>query len=197
MTVAKLSTGPKLDAKEKDVHIIKLAPDTVIARMMANHAPKEQILGEASKHVASAKKTDIVVFDHQPWHVVKGLMRPHPQVHIDDPETILKISFKQQERPCWWSEHAFTITRIEPSSHHGPAAPGPPAAPPPVAASGAPDYPFATGQVPMTGQQELAHDGQPIFVVRCAPIVAGAIGHTYKITFNIGEDIDPDMEGTP
>jgi len=33
--------------------------------------------------------------------------------------------------------------------------------------------------------------------VRCPPIAAGAVGQTYKINFFMGEDIDPDMEGTP
>ena len=38
--------------------------------------------------------------------------------------------------------------------------------------------------------------GSP-FVVRAAPIVQEAIGQMYKINFFMGEDIDPDMEGTP
>ena len=36
-----------------------------------------------------------------------------------------------------------------------------------------------------------------LYTVRATPIVSRAVGITYKITFNIGEDIDPDMEGTP
>ena len=184
MNVTTKSKGPKLDAKERDVHIIKVTSEGAVARMMADHAPQEQILQEVAKHVGRPKKTDIVVFDHKPWHVVNGRLRAHPQVHLEDNETILKISFRQQERACWWSEQAFRITRIEPS-HHSPSA------------SGAPDYPFAAGQLPLPGQQEVDHDGQPIFVVRCAPIVAGAVGQTYKIHFFMDEDIDPDMEGTP
>jgi hypothetical protein len=152
--------------------------------MMADHAPQEQILQEAAKHVGRPKKTDIVVFDHKPWHMVNNRLRPHPQVHLEDQETILKISFKQQERACWWSEQPFRITRIDPSHHSTPG-------------SNAPDYPFATGQAPLPGQPELDHDGQEIFVVRCPPIKAGAVGQTYKINFFMGEDIDPDMEGTP
>jgi hypothetical protein len=182
--MTRTSKGPKLDPKERDVRIIKVTSDGALGRMMADHAPQEQILKEAAKHVGQPKKTDIVVFDHTPWHVVNGRLRPHPQVHLEDNETIFKISFKQQERPCWWSEQEFRITRIEPS-HHSPAV------------SGGADYPFATGRPPLPGQPELDHDGQPIFVARCPPIVAAAVGQTYKIHFFMGEDIDPDMEGTP
>lgn len=192
MTTTKPSKGPKLDAKERDVHIIKVTSDGALSRMMANHAPEDMVLEEAAKRVGNPKKTDIVVFNRKPWHMVKGRLRPHPQVHVEDHDTILKISFKRQERPCWWSEQAFNITRIE-HSHHVPAASGAS-----QAGSGVSDYPFATGQTPLPGQQERGNDGEPIFVVRCSPIVAGAVGQTYKINFSMGgEDIDPDMEGTP
>ena len=194
MTVTKTSKGPKLDPKERDVQIIKVASDGALGRMMADHAPQDQILKEVAKHVGRPKKTDIVVFDHKPWHMVNGRLLPHQQAHLEDRDTILKISFSQQERACWWSEQAFRITRIEPSHHSTPVQT--------TSVSGAPhspaaDYPFATGQPPLPGQPEGDRDGQPIFVVRCPPIVAGAVGHTYKINFFMGEDIDPDMEGTP
>jgi len=185
VNITKKSKGPKLDPKERDVHIINVTPEGAMARMMADHAPQERILEEAAKHAGRPKKTDVVVFDHRPWHMVNGRLRPHPQVHHEDSETILKISFKQQERACWWSEQPFKITRIEPSAHHS------------TSGSSTPDYPFATGQTPLPGQPELDHDGQEIFVVRCPPIVAAAVGQTYKINFFMGEDIDPDMEGTP
>ena len=107
MITTKTSKGPKLDAKERDVHIIKVPSEGPLARMMADHAPQEKILQEAAKHVGHPKKTDIVVFDHKPWHMVNDQLRPHPQVHLEDKETILKISFKQQERACWWSEQAL------------------------------------------------------------------------------------------
>jgi len=184
VNTTKTSKGPKLDPKERDVHIIKVSSDGAVGRMMTDHAPQDQILKEVAKHVGRPKKTDIVVFDHKPWHVVNGRLLSHPQAHVEDPETILKISLSQQERACWWSEQPFKITRVE-HSHH--STPGPSAA----------DYPFATGQPPLPGQPELDPDGQEIFVVRCPPIKPEAVGRTYKINFFMGEDIDPDMEGTP
>ena len=181
--VVAASTGPKLEKTEKSVHIIKLSEETALAGL-SGHPSQHQVLSAAAKHVGTPKKTDIVVFEHKPWHVVNGELRAHPQVHIDFPETILALSFAAQDKAVWWSEQPFTITGIERSPHY-----------PPV--HGSPNYPFSASTPPFDARPEQDQAGQPIFVVRTTPIVKESIGQRYKINFFMGEDVDPDMSCTP
>ena len=183
ITTAPLSTGPKLAHPEKGVHIIKLVPDAALAAAMPK-TPTDAQLTEASLHVGKPAKTDIIVFDHQPWHVVNGQLKAHPRVHVDYPETILKISFGAKERAVWWSEQPFTIKSVKRST--------------PPAVHGSPDHPFDGPPPPYVASSEAALAGNAtIWVVRAKPIVNEAVGQRYKITFVMDEDIDPDMEGTP
>lgn len=186
MTVtATLSTGPKLDKKiEKGVHIIKVPPKASLAETLGNHASEAELLSEAAKHVGKPAKTDIVVFDHKPWHVLNGQLRPHPQVHTEDKKTILELSFEAQDRAVWWSEQPFRITRVNRSPHH-------------LVVAGSPDYPFDPPQPPYDAKPEQDDQLRTIFVVRSTPIVKPSIGQMYKISFFMDEDIDPDMSCTP
>jgi hypothetical protein len=183
ITTAPLSIGPRLDTAEKGVHIIKLVPTAALAEVM-NATPTDAQLTEACLHVGKPAPTDIVVFDHQPWHVVNGQLKAHPQVHIDHPETILTISFSARERPVWWSEEPFTIKGIQ-RSHHG------------TSVAGSPDYPFDAGVMPLAAQAERDLHGRPVFVARATTILKASVGQTYKINFSMGEDIDPDMSCSP
>ena len=183
ITTAPPSTGPKLIHPEQGVHIIKLVPDAALAAAMSK-TPTDAQLTEASQHVGKPAKTDIIVFDHQPWHVVNGQLKAHPRVHVDYPETILKISFGAKERAVWWSEQPFTITAVNRS-----AAP---------TVHGSPDHPFDGPPPPYVGLPETDLAGHTtIWAVRAKPIVKEAVGQRYKITFFMDESIDPDMEGTP
>ncbi len=174
------STGPKLRKADKGVHIIKLSLATVLAGMTVKNPSKAQRLSEAAKHVGKPTKTDIVVFDHKPWHVVKRQLRPHPKVHKEHKETILHLSFKARNRAVWWSEDPFRITRIERSPNF------------PLVTGSSP-YPF-NPQAPLNdAQTEQDDDGRDIFDVRSSPIVRKSIGQMYKISFFMDEDIDPDM----
>ena len=179
ITTVALSAGPKPNQAEKHVHIIKLVPDAELAAEMPA-TPTDGQLTEASRHVGRPAKTDIVVFDHQPWHVVHGELRAHPQVHIDHPETILQISFSRKERAVWWSEQPFTITSVSRSSHH-------------PLVSGSPDHPFDGPPPPYAATAEADLAGRPMWAVRANPIVKESVGQMYKINFFMGEDIDPDM----
>jgi len=185
ITTAPPSAGPKRQANDVPVHIIKLVEDPPQPGPPGGLPPG---LGEAARHVGKPAVTDVIVFAHRPWHCVNGQLMPHPEVHTTHPETVLKVSLGKKERAVWWSEQAFTITSIHPS-HHGAGA---------GAAAPAPTYPFDGPPPPYAAQPEMDAAGQKtIFLVRANPIVAAAVGHIFKITFNIGEDIDPDMEGTP
>jgi hypothetical protein len=181
---ATLSTGPKLGKTDKGVHIIRLSPEAAFAEVIGKNPSKEQLLAEAAKHVGAPAKTDIVVYDHKPWHVVNGQLRPHPQVHDEDKKTILNLSFKDQDKAVWWSEQRFSITRINRSPHH-------------PAVAGSPEYPFNPPARPYDAQLEQDDHGRTIFVVRATPIVEKSIGQMYKISFFMEEDIDPDMSCTP
>jgi hypothetical protein len=185
LTAALKSAGPKKNTKDLLVHIIKVVEDPPQSHS-ASATPAG--LKEAARLVGKPAPTDIVVFAHQPWPVVNGELKAHPQVHIDHPETILRVSYAKKEQPVWWSEQPFTITAVH-ESHHGGAGP----------AAGAPHIdPFDGPQPPYVAQPETDAGGhETIWLVRAPTIVQLAIGHTFKITFNIGEDIDPDMEGTP
>jgi hypothetical protein len=190
----RLSAGPKKNAQELHVHIIKLDDDSPAA----SGGPSAAKLAEAAALVGKPAETDIIVFAHQPWQMVNGQLIPHPLVHTMYPQTILKVSYSAKERVVWWSEQSFRITGINPSTLHGPAAGGAPAGAAASAAGGqAPANPFDGPAPPYDAIQEADAAAGTIWAVRAVPIVQAAVHHTYKITFNIGEDIDPDMEGTP
>jgi hypothetical protein len=177
------SDGPKLDPRtDVGVRIIKLPPRAEVAGMAGSNPSEKEIMAAASKIAGPAKKTDIVVFDHKPWHKVNGELHPHPQVHIDDPETILAVSFSRKDRPVWWSTEPFTITTVKPSPHHGSVAT-------------APQNPFDGPSAPYVAGQEPGITS--VWSVRAPQIVAQSIGHMYKITFFMDETIDPDMSCNP
>jgi hypothetical protein len=178
------SIAPKLAPRiEVGVNILKL-PDRAVVEATCGSSSEEVVMAAAAKLAGPGKKTDIVVFHHRPWHRVGGKLLPHPEAHTIDPETILRISFHLKERPVWWSTEPFTILDIRPSGHHGAVAPG------------TPINPFQATAFPYRAEEEPTL-GTMLYTVRATPIVSEAVGTTYKITFNIGEDIDPDMEGTP
>ena len=173
------SIAPDLDPKtDIGVHILKL-PDRAAVEASCGTTSEEAVMAAASKLAGAGKKTDIVVFHHRPWHRVNGVLLPHPEAHEIDRETILKISFNLKQRPVWWSTEQFIITSIRPS--HGATTPA---------------NPFEATAFPYRAQ-EMPVRGTMLYVVRATAIVSGAIGVRFKISFNMGEDIDPDMEGTP
>jgi hypothetical protein len=177
VTVQNPSPGPKVAAPaEKAVHIARLIVDTA-----AGAAAGSPGAGAAPvpHNIGPARPTDIFVFDHQPYHFAAGGLHPHPQVHIDHPETILHLSISQGERVTWWSEENFAILEVNPS-HHDPN-PGP--------------FPFAAT---IRTEESLDAAGRKIFTARSTVPVAAATDHRYKIKFSIGAQIiDPDMSCGP
>jgi len=173
-TIPSLSAGPKLSHVEKGVHILRLS----IYGGESGAPPPDSAVGAVTKQIGPPKPTDIVVFDHQPWHFAGGALKSHPQVHVDHPETILQLSISRGEKAVWWSEEHFTITDID-YSHHS------------TRVAGAPKNPFSAPfeTVPVDDGK-----GKTIFVSRSTVPVAQSEGQMYKIKFNIGgENIDPDM----
>ena len=179
------SIAPKLaPGIDVGVHITKLPDRPTVAATCGGTPSEEAVMAAAAKLAGPGKKTDIVVFDHRPWHRVNGQLLPHPEAHLIDHETILQISLRLHQRAVWWSTERFTILDIKPSAHHGAVAPT------------TPINPFEATAFPYRSEEEPTA-GVMLYTVRATPIVSRAVGITYKITFNIGEDIDPDMEGTP
>lgn len=189
VTGANSSAGPRLAIGEMAVHIILLQTECASGGSSAER-PTQDELKEAGKEAGVPRPTDIVVFDHRPWHFAGNQLRSHPKVHDDFPETILQLSISKKQRAVWWSEKRFEITEIKPSAdpahpHHG----FPEAATDPVR------YPFADPHVTRIEQDV---DGLDVFVVRSSVPVDGAKNHMYKISFTMGGDaIDPDMYCTP
>ena len=181
-----LSPGPKLDRNtELGVHIIKLPSRDDVVTSLHPHPSEKEVMDAAATLAGPAHVTDIVVFDHKPWHKVHGELHAHPKVHDDYPETILQVSFKDKERAVWWSDRPFTVMTVRRSDHH------------PVVA-GCPDYPFDGPPPPYDAQPEPdASSHATVFVVKAHPIVKEAVGQLYKISFLMGEPIDPDMSCTP
>jgi hypothetical protein len=179
------SVGPRLDLRtEVGVRIVKLPSRAELAASLGCDPSDAAVMVRAATLATPAQRTDIVVFDHQPWHKVGSKLLPHPQVHIDHPETILKLSHKKKEVAVWWSEQPFTVTAMRRSDHH-PAVAGSPAS-----AFEGPPPPYEA-----TSEQDLA--GRQVWAVRTKPIVQEAVHQMYKVNFLIGENIDPDMEGAP
>jgi len=177
-TIPSLSVGPRLSKLEKGVHILRLSA----YGGESGAPPPESAVENVAKQIGPPQPTDIIVFDHQPWHFAGGALRPHPRVHVDHPETILQLSISGRESAVWWSEENFTITDID-YSHHPPRV------------DGAPRDPFSAA---LETRQEDDRGGKKIFVARSTVPVPKSMGQMYKIRFNIGgEDIDPDMSCNP
>ncbi|MBI3493042.1 MAG: hypothetical protein HY047_14870 [Acidobacteria bacterium] len=174
--------GPKIASPEKGVHIIRI-PRTLGTGEPTGSHPTPAARQAAEKLLAQVKPgpTDIVVWARQPWHVVNGDLKDHPQVHADFPQTILTLSVKEKEKAVWWSEAFFEIVGID-YSHHA------------KRISGAPKNPFTSDFVT---QLEVS-GGEEFYVVRSTSPVDTAVGQQYKISFKMGVDaIDPDMSCTP
>ena len=179
------SAGPKLDRRTQvGVRIVKLPSRAALAESLGCDPSDAAVMALAATLATPAQGTDIVVFDHQPWHKVGLELMAHPQVHIDHPETILRLSYAKKEVAVWWSEQPFTVTSMRRSDHH-PAVAGSPAC-----AFDGPPPPYEA-----TPEQDLA--GRQVWAVRTKPIVEEAVDQMYKINFFMGESIDPDMEGAP
>ena len=92
VTTANLSSGPKLDKGiDKGVHIIRLVADTGGAA----GGPPPGGGPHAAKNIV-ASPTDILVFDHQPWHFVNDQVVSHDTAHHDYPETILRVRAEKE-----------------------------------------------------------------------------------------------------
>jgi hypothetical protein len=179
------SAGPKIDLRtEVGVRVVKLPSRAELAASLGCDPADAAVMTLAASLATPAQNTDIVVFDHRPWHKVGPELKAHPQVHIDHPETILRLSFKRQQVAVWWSERPFSVTSVRRSDHH-------------PAVTGSPASPFDGPPPPYAATQEMDIAGRQVWAVRTNPIVQQAIGQMYKINFFIGEDIDPDMEGAP
>ena len=179
-TILSLSTGPKVPdvQKNKRVHILQLSMDGG----ESSASPPDSAIEDVAKQIGPPKPTDIIVFDHQPWHFAGGALRSHPRVHVDYPETILQLSISRGETAVWWSEENFTITDID-YSHHAPRA------------AEAPKNPFSA---PLETRPEDDGSGKRIYVARSTVPVPKSKGQMYKIKFTIGgENIDPDMSCNP
>jgi hypothetical protein len=175
-----LSPGPTIVSPEKGVHIMRLFIVTPGGPGgAAAGAPAPAGGPPVAQNIGAPSPTDILVFDHQPFHSVGGQMKSHPQVHIDHPETILHLSVGNQEKVVWWSEEQFAILEVNPS-HHDPN-PGP--------------YPF---EVKPQTEESRDLNGRKIFISRSTVPKDAAINHRYKIKFSTaGEIIDPDMSCGP
>jgi hypothetical protein len=171
MTMAvTLSTGPVLrPGIEKAVHIIFVPPDVEAP----SDATEEERVSVATT-VGPVQETDVIVFRGRPWHVVKGRLEKHPDVHTLSPATILDISVDRREQVVWWSEQPFKITGI--TGHHSVDDP----------------TPFAN---PLTGPERPAGGpAEDIHVARSSAPSVLSKGHEYKISFQRGDRvIDPNM----
>lgn len=175
-----LFAGPTFGPGEIGVHIIYVPDEVVLAELHGASVGAPPIamatLKMVEKHVGRPAVTDIIVFAGQPWHYANGALRPHPQVHIDYPETVLRIRRQKQERAVWWSERPFEILKVRPE--------------PPVRDDAA-LYPFTTA---VRTSDEPGTDHQMIYVARSSVPVVGADFQEYKIEFRMeGRDIDPNM----
>ncbi len=179
------SSGPEREVNVTPVHIVLIEEPISICD---DGTPTAIGLAMVHKHIGghdALSPTDVVVFNGRPWHMVCGIPKHHPEVHVTSPETVLRLSRKAGERASWWSERPFTIDTIALAHGHGHEHGG---APPP--------YPFAERS--LRTAQTLDRHGRAIFIARSVVPVEGAVGHTYKVTFTIGgQAIDPDMFCAP
>jgi hypothetical protein len=123
--------------------------------------------------------------------MVGGQLLKHPEVHVNHGETVLKLIVEHQ-KAVWWSEHHFTISRIE--LHHDTV--GAAGAPPPPSSS-APDAiapPAKPFPEPETRIESSANLAAELHVARSTVPVRLSRTHEYKITFTRnGRTIDPNM----
>lgn len=177
---SELSIGPDLGPGEAGVHIIFVRDEVVLAETHLSTFGQGPVaaatLKQAATHIGPTIATDIVVLAGQPFHFAKGELHPHPRVHIDHPETILKLYRRRKERAVWWSERPFEIFDIVPEAGADNV--------------GAP-YPFSAR---LETVSQMAIDNKTIFVARSTIPIAAADDHEYKISFRIeGREIDPNM----
>jgi hypothetical protein len=184
LTIApRITSGPRRKtAGDKPVRILRLqVPDQPVD---SEWGTAELGLQNPGQPTDLPKPTDIVVYNGQPWHFAGGILHPHPRVHHDHPETVLRLSLTRHESAVWWSEEDFTITKIVLAPHHGDANQA-------TAPTNQPHFPFSA---PLAKGEEQDEQKRRIFVVRSTVPVPEADNRTFKITFTIhGEAIDPDM----
>jgi hypothetical protein len=192
MTVVDLSRGPALEPDvEKGVHII-FHPAEVETDPGPHVLPSPQELKQAAFAIGNAKPTDVIVFRGKPWHMIDHELLKHPEVHVAHPETVLELHVGR-EKAVWWSEHDFTITRIELHADAAEAAAAPTAAPPPAAsdATAPPSKPFPEPETRIESSADLAAE---LHVARSTVPIPESKTYEYKITFTRNQRrIDPNM----
>jgi hypothetical protein len=112
------SSGPAFELKVKPVQIVFIEEAIEIG---SDGEPTAIGVAAVHDHIGGPDalgRTDVVVFNGQPWHMVDGTPKSHPKVHIDFPDTILNLSVTGGERACWWSQQDFTIDSIALSRDH-------------------------------------------------------------------------------
>jgi hypothetical protein len=182
--IVEYSRGPVLEpGVDQGVHIIFIPPDVEVDPG-PNVLPSQAELDAAAISVPSAKATDVIVFKGRPWHLVRGRLEKHPEVHGTHPETVLKVAVEHQ-KVVWWSEHDFRVTRIELHDHATAASSA-------SVTTAPPPKPFAEPETRREGDVEgLAAQ---IHVARSTPPIRDAKTFEYKITFTRnGRTIDPNM----
>ena len=192
MTVVNLSRGPVLQpGVEQGVHII-FHPAEVEVDPGPDVLPTEGELEAAAAAIGNAEPTDVIVYRGKPWHMVGHKLLKHPEVHVNHDETVLKLRVEKQ-KAVWWSEHDFTITRIElhhDTKHPAPAPPAAQASSAPVAAA-PPAKPFPEPETRIEGSADLTAE---LHVARSTVPVRLSKTHEYKITFTRNQrKIDPNM----
>jgi hypothetical protein len=183
MTVVESSRGPVLEpGVEKGVHII-FYPAEVEADPGPEIVPTHEELRGAAYAIGDAKPTDVIVYKGKPWHMVNHELLKHPEVHTSHPETVLEL-LVEREKAVWWSEHDFTITRIELHPHAAPASASQSHIAPP-------SKPFPEPATRIEGSADLAVE---LHVARSTVPIRESKTHEYKITFTRNKrKIDPNM----
>lgn len=175
-----LSRGPQIDAEtEVGVHVIfyppHLPPDPD-----PNIPVSASDLEVVSANVGTVARTDVVIFRGKPWHQVDGVLRKHPEVHHEFPDTVLPVRVGV-EKAVWWSEEPFAITDISEHSHATGASPAP--------------KPFT--KPPTRTEVDIDGRAEAVYVARSRVPVVAARGHEYKISVTRGGvTIDPNMRCT-
>jgi hypothetical protein len=178
------SRGPVLEeGVDRGVHIIFIPPD-VEADPGPNVFPSQAELDAAAISVPNAKATDVIVFKGKPWHMVNRRLEKHPQVHTRHPETVLELLVERQ-KAVWWSEHEFTISRIELHDHAAAAS----------ARSYTTDPPARPFPEPATKREsDVGGLAAEIHVARSMPPARDARSFEYKVTLTRnGRTIYPNM----
>ena len=192
VTVVGMSRGPVIQpGVEKGVHVI-FYPAEVEVDPGPHVLPTTAELADAARAIGDAEVTDVIVFKGKPWHMVDHQLLKHPEVHTTNPETVLQLRV-EAEKGVWWSEHDFTITRIELRDHR-PAEAGAPPPPPPAPDATIPSKPFQEPETRIESSGDLAAE---LHVARSTVPIGQSKEHEYKITFTRnGRTIDPNMRCT-